>query len=277
MTLNRTDIHYAFQSCDIRSYQNAKRFCGDDRTELSKKSLKSFLQSVLFCAEKNPNIFHNILIVDDESSNELKSFYRECQIQFSNEKIFIDIFEMEKKSSTSFTHQSYRNSLEKCYHWLQNSGKDLVYQIQDDYIFLESAIFEMVDLFFQIKKETGSECIISPYNDSWNWLALYRNKATPRVVVVGKKRYWIQYYDMSCTFMTSHNIFKDHWDLYYAFFELMLKKVAGMMENRSLNYILSRRGVLGLVPLSSLAFHMQTDLDKDPHIDWKPLWDSIKI
>jgi hypothetical protein len=41
--------------------------------------------------------------------------------------------------------------------------------------------------------------------------------------------------------------------------------------------MLTQRGIFGLVPVSSVAFHMQSDLEKDPHIDWKPYWDNIKI
>jgi hypothetical protein len=49
------------------------------------------------------------------------------------------------------------------------------------------------------------------------------------------------------------------------------------LENKSLNYMLTQRGVLGLVPINSVAFHLQSDLEKDPHIDYKPLWDSIDV
>jgi hypothetical protein len=263
-------IHYAYQTCDVKSYQGLKRFCGDDRTELSKKSLKSFLLSVKYCAENNTDIKHNILIIGDQCSENLKDFILTCKEQFTEENISIDFFEMKEKTGI-------KNSIEECYLWLQKNGKDLVYQVQDDYLFTETAIYEMIDLFLQIKSETGSECLISPYNDSWYWLALYRNRSTPRTVIVSKHRYWIQYYDMSCCFMTSHNVFREHWDLYHAFFTLIDDKTNSDLENLSLNYMLTQRGILGLVPINSLAFHMQSEVDKDPHIDWKPHWDNIKI
>ena len=49
------------------------------------------------------------------------------------------------------------------------------------------------------------------------------------------------------------------------------------LENKSINYILTQRGVLGLVPGCNLSFHLQSDIEKDPHIDYRPLWDSIDI
>lgn len=270
--MDNIEIHYAYQTCDIKSHQSQKRFCGDDRTELSKKSLKSFLLSVKYCLEKHPDTKHNIIIIDDHSTQDLKDFIFNCQKEFTQDNITIDIFEMGEVCGI-------KNSIEKCYLWMQEHGKDLVFQVQDDYIFIDSAIEEMIDLFFQIKSETGSDCLISPYNDSWLWLARYRNIATPRTVIVGKYRYWIQYYDMSCSFLTSHAVFKDHWDLYNSFFYFIDNKHKhnNDLENKSLNYMLTQRGILGLVPVSSVAFHMQSDLEKDPHIDWKPYWDNIKI
>lgn len=266
------EIHYAYQTCDTKSHQNEKRFCGDNRTELSKKSLKSFLLSVKYCVEKNKEVKHNIIIIDDHSTQELKDYILECKEKFTQEKILIEFFEMGEKTGI-------KNSIEKCYMWMQENGKDLVYQVQDDYMFIESAIYEMIDVFFQIKAETGSDCLISSYNDSWLWLTAYRNRPTPRTVIVSKHRYWIQYYDMSCSFLTSHENFSQHWDLYNSFFYFIdnKQKHKNDLENKSLNYMLTQRGVLGLVPISSVAFHMQSDLEKDPHIDYRPLWNSINV
>jgi hypothetical protein len=41
--------------------------------------------------------------------------------------------------------------------------------------------------------------------------------------------------------------------------------------------MLTQRGVLGLIPINSLAFHMQSELEKDPHIPWEPIWDNIDV
>jgi hypothetical protein len=82
---------------------------------------------------------------------------------------------------------------------------------------------------------------------------------------------------MSCSFLTSHQQFSQHWDLYNYFFELIDKKETNKLENVSLNYMLAKRGVLGLIPINSLAFHLQSDLEKDPYIDWESLWNSINL
>lgn len=262
-------IHYALQTCDISSYQGQKRFASNNRTEISKKSIKSFLQSVRYCSEQHQGISHQIMIIDDKCTEDLKNFIQKCISEFSSNNIKIETMVFEDQLGI-------RKSIETCYYWLQENGKDLVYQIQDDYLFSEKAIYDLINMYYQIKVETNAEPILSPYNDVHYWLTSYRNVVTPRTVIVGKNGYWIQYYDMTCSFLTSHSQFSQHWDLHNKFFELVDMKL-DVLENRSLNYILTKRNVLGLIPVNSLAFHLQSELEKDPHIDYRPLWDSIDI
>lgn len=269
-SINQIQIHYALQTCDVKSYQGQKRYASDDRTLISKKCIKSFLESVQYCSEQNRDVSHNIAIIDDHSSKELKEFINQCSEKFSSDKIQIEIIELTSETGI-------RKSIEHCYHWLQRNGKDLVYQIQDDYLFTQSAISDVIDVFYQLYHETKTHAIISPYNDPNSWLTQYRNIVTPRTVIVGKHGYWIQYYDMSCSFLTSHEQFSQHWDLYHCFLDLIDKHKTRELENVSLNYMLTKRGVLGLIPINSLALHLQSDLEKDPHINWEILWNSINL
>ena len=269
-SMNQIEIHYALQTCDVKSYQGQKRYASDNRTEISKKCIKSFLESIKHCSEQKESV-HHIAIIDDQCTQELKNFIHDCYKSFSSDKIIIEYIEL---SDTGI-----RKSIEYCYHWLQKNGKDLVYQVQDDYLFSKNAIFDMIAIYEQIKIETNNDSIICPFNDSWLWLTAYRNRSTPRTVIVGKHGYWIQYYDTSCSYLTSHEQFSQHWDLYHHFFELIDRVSNGKnnLENVSLNYMFTKRGVLGLVPVNSVAFHLQSDLEKDPHIDYKSLWDSISV
>jgi hypothetical protein len=269
-TINQA--HYALQTCDVKSYQGQKRFASDSRTEISKKCIKSFLNSIVECTLQKPEITHTVAIIDDHSSKELVSFIERIKEEYQSEKIIINFIQLSDKTGIS-------ESIKACYEWLQENGKGLVYQVQDDYLFTPNAITDIVEIYQQIYAETGTHSIISPWNDSWLWLSPYRNRSTPRTVIVGKKGYWIQYYDMSCSFLTSHEQFSKHWDLYTMFFYMInkLKENNSDLENKSLNYMLTQRGILGLVPVNSVAFHLQSDLEKDPHIDYRPLWDSINV
>lgn len=264
-------IHYAYQVCDKKSYQSKPRICGDDRTMLSKKSIVSFFLAVKYCQAKLPEYKHNVNLIYDELTDDLFNFIKKVKYSFSNTSVNIII--------TPVLKSGIAESIADCYRWLEENGKDFIFQLQDDYLFQESTLYETINIYNKIKEETGSECIVSPYNDSWLWNALYRNVPTPRAVFVGESRYWIQYYDMSCSFFTSHSQFTSHYDLYNKFFQLIPIAIEtdGKLESKSLNHILTKRGVLGIVPIPSLSFHLQTELDEDPHQDWKTLWNSIDI
>lgn len=264
------NIHYALQTCDKKSYQNNKRFCSDDRTEISKICISSFVQSVRNCALNVKGAYHFITIFVDDCTVELNEFLAELPKKYNQPNLVINLKQLDNKDGI-------RGSIEECYKWLMLNGKDLVYQVQDDYLFTPDCIETCIDMYFQMQNEVKTHAVISPYNDPNNWLTSYRNKVTPRVVIMGKKGYWIQYYDCSCSFLTSHNQFKQHWDLYELFFEKIQYRKNDDLENKSLNYMFTQRGVLGLIPVNSLAYHMQSELEKDPHTDWRPLWNSIKL
>lgn len=271
------DVHYAIQTCDRQSWQAKTRVCGDDRTLLSKKSLTSLFQSIQYCSQQKSDVIHHIAIIDDHSSADLKQFIQECKNSYSTHNIIIQTVDLDPATGI-------RNSIEACYCWLRSNGTNLVYQIQDDYIFDKKSIYLTIDMFYQILGETGSHCLVSPYHDSYHWLTQYRNRTTPRAVIVGKDDYWIQIYDISCSFLTSHQQFIRHWDLYETFFDLIdnydenLKKTGeSILENKSLNLMLTQRNVLALVPIRSLAHHIQGQREIDPFCSWKLLWDSIVL
>lgn len=266
------NIHYAFQICDIANREVENRICGPDRTLLSKKSFKSLMTSITNCIEKHTDTFHTIKIFNDRSTSELISFIQDIISKNTNNKIKIELCDTVEPGIV--------NSIQECYNWLQINGIDYVYQVQDDYLFRPSCITEMYELQGQMFAEIKQYPVLSPFNDFWLWKSIYRNKCTPRTVILTHHRYWIQYYDMSCSFMTHHSIFSKYWDLYHLFFQyvkLSLENKVKGLENKSLNYMLTQRGEFGLVPIETLGFHLQSELEVDPFIDWKPYWDNIDV
>lgn len=260
-------VHYAVQICDIANNQTNIRYHGGDRTSLSIKSIQSLINAVHFVSDQVPVVEHHILFVDDHSSIELKQFLNKVKNQNDSLNIIIQIVETQE--------QGLMSTVRTCYEWLRDNGTDLVYQIQDDYVFDRTSIMEMIDVFFQMKGECGTDIVISPFNDPWLWLGPYRNKTTPRTVIAGKRRYWISFYDTSCSFMTSAYVLKSNWDLLDQFCNMPPLGIDGDLENVTLNKMFTERGILGLVPITSLALHVQSDLEKDPYIDWKQWWDSV--
>jgi hypothetical protein len=269
---DKIEIHYALQTCDVFNYQINKRFCGNDRTLLSKKSIKSFLKAVKYISEIESNSWHYIRIFEDKCTEQLIKFIKNEIEIFSSEKIKIELVPL--------IGSGIANSIKSCYDWLISEGTNLVYQIQDDYLFTEKSLYYSVDMFYQLYNNYGTHPIICPYNNP-EFIRIYKGKTTPRLIELGKHSYWIQVYDTSCTFLTSHHQFKKHLDLYDKFYELIDKKIENKnttdLENKSLNYIFTRRGVLGVTPINGLNFHMQSEHERDPYIDWLPIWNSVEV
>lgn len=265
-------IHYALQTCDVKNYSVNNRFCTDNRTELSKKSLTSFLQAIKYLCYKKPETMNCIRIFQDSCTDELKDYISYLIHQYYSNNIIID--------TTSVDRPGIASSIKNCYDWLINNGSNLVYQIQDDYIFTKKSLFYSIEMFYHLYYKYKTHPIICPYIDP-DFIRMYEGKSIPRLLELGLHSYWLQVYDTSCTFLTSHRQFIQHQDLYNVFYDLVEKRIIEdnkiILENRSLNYMFTQRGVLGVTPITGLTFHMQGPAEKDPYIDWKPLWESINI
>ena len=243
-------INYALQTFDRGNNQDIKRYASDSRSEITKN--------------KVPESMHIVYIIDDGSTDDTVEWLKQAisTVEQNNVKLIL----------TFSNNIGVMGSIKKCYEYLRDSAGDLVYQVQDDYLFNETAIFECVDMFMQISRDVNVHPIISPYNDTNLWQSTYRYTTTPRMIVAGINGYWIQMYDTSCSFLTSRVQFNQHWDLYEKFFNHAMDN---RLEADTLNKIFVERSVLGLSKFNSCALHMQSDLEKDPYINWKDRWDSI--
>lgn len=261
-------INYAVQVCDIASNQKGERYCADNKTDVTIKCITSFLHSVKYAAEYDKQSKHRIIIFDDKSTQKVKDFLSRAQIEFTGENVEIIVHNIHSSG--------IMDSIRTCWKWLSEQDGDLVYQVQDDYLYTEDAIYQMICMFMQVHNAIGEHIIVNPYNDPTNWYCKgYHYKQTPRIVTPSIKQYWIQCYDIACTFMTSRLQFNRHWDIYEKFLSMNPNGEEGDLENVTLNRILVDRQVLGYMPFESVALHMQHEYEKDPYINWKERWDSI--
>lgn len=261
-------VNYALQVCDIASNQSVQRYCSNSKTEVTVKCVTSFLHSVAYAAEQNRDAKHRVMIFDDKSSQTVVDFLQRAQEKYSKDNVEIVV---KRINSTGIM-----DSIRTCWEWLRDQEGDLVYQVQDDYLFKEDAIYQMICMFMQVLNDINEEIVINPYNDPHNWYCkAYHYKQTPRVFTAGLKQYWIQCYDIACTFMTSKQVFNSHWDLYEKFLVMDPNGEDGNLENVTINRILVDRKVLGYMPVESIALHMQSEFEKDPYINWKERWNAV--
>lgn len=261
------NINYALQTCDKFNNQQITRYCSTNKNEVTKKCVTSFFNSIKYVSKIRPDDFHHITIFDDHSSEDCVKFLNKKCFEYSTNNIKVYLVQLKSGG--------IMNSIRSCYEWLKYSNADLVYQVQDDYLFLDSAIYELIDIFLQLKSDCKTDSIVIPFNSPTLWNDTYRYQSTPRTIIPGVNRYWIQSYDIPCTFLTSHAQFIKHWGILERFLEK--SPTDERIEPDTLNKILTTRGVLGLLPISSIALHMQDNIIKDPYINWKFYWDEIVL
>jgi len=261
--------HYAIQTCDRASWQGNPRYCTNDRAELTRKSVTSFLISAHYISNRVNAIIQHIKIFDDNSSLATQQFLADIAKKFTTDKIKIEV--------TQVSQTGIKGSIGECYDWLAKNGKGYVFQVQDDYLFEPDALYQMIGVWFHIKDQTDTDCIVIPYNNPVLWGVNYVNRPTPRTIFLGERQYWIQTYDTACTFLTTRDQFIQHKELYTEFLSMLDKPPSEIthLESVTLNYMFTRKGVLGVIPFTSVALHMQTESEKDPYIDWKTRWDCV--
>ena len=265
-------LHVTMQLSDRHSFQNHARVVSD-RTELSKKSLHSLLHSIVHCVTLRPKSRVHVCLIYDGVSPELMAFCQQVARDCPDPRISVSLQDLAPRTGIA-------HSIRGCYHWLQQHGTQLVAHFQDDYVFKPQTIEHCIDVLLQVVRESDTEAIVTPFQYWIFWRQHYKNRATPRTIILGQHTCWIQLYDISCSFMTTHNQFSQHWEIYDMFLalcEVYPQEIFDGLESKSLNHILTRKGVLAIGPMNNLSFHLQTDYEHDPYQDWRPLWQAIDL
>lgn len=141
-----------------------------------------------------------------------------------------------------------------------NKCEDLIFMVEDDWLFKPEAIDQMLRTYFMFK-EKGIETVIHPadYPDR------YYREMYPSFIYVGNDRHWRTIKHTTCTIMFNHSTLKDH----YSHFEGLKNfgVVPGWGEDQCLNKVYEH--VMCLSPMPSLATHYQ----HPAHMS--PFWDKV--
>ena len=261
-----TMIHYAVQVCDTASREVSQRFAHEDRTVISKKSIASLLHAIDLATQRESSSQHHVILIADQCSQDLLHWIQQRIDHNTNPGLCIELMDLAPETGIVA-------SIRRCWEWLRDHGKDVVFQVQDDYLFEPQCVIESLDMLFGLLNSRGLHAVVQPFNDVWFW-TLYENRQTPRLLVFGTSTYWIQIYDTSCSFVTTHQQFVSHWDLYEDFLDRLANQDSDL-ENRTLNQMFTQRGVWGFTPMMTLSHHLQ--IQPDPYRPWRPTWDATDI
>lgn len=235
------------------------RYMSDDKSEISYRCVRSLVNSLNWCLNKTGMIDITLQVFDDHSD---EKFLKRLDNILKEAKFKHNVTHLETKGIMP--------SILKCYQHGHEHAEDLVYFVQDDYLYYESAIWEMVDAYFTFSEKTKQPVCIYPFDDTYHY---YKEKLPLVTLHLGAKRHWRTGFAVASPFMVDKDTLTKNFDL---FEKMGNEPVSTIMEDVSINRLFSERNCILFTPIPSLALHSQSDIEKDPYIDWRPLWDKFE-
>ena len=250
--------------------QNRKRLFEYPKIEYTKRSLNSLIRSINFLKNKYPTINVKTIIVDDYSSTENLNVIKKVIDGNNIEVINLDYSKYKEKISEQKNKETFANlaSLLQCFEIGKNTGEDLIYFIEDDYLHFEPMLEEMLASYERIASQLNKDIFMCPSDYPY----LYMNNEKTNVLI-GNKRHWRTVDKTLCTFLTSKNLLVKYWDNFY-------KNCLDRHDpfEKYLNEIYSNE--ICISPLKSLSLHLtniNSSYGLSPLIDYKKLWEENEI
>ena len=250
--------------------QNRRRLFEYPKIEYTKRSLNSLIRSINFLKNKHPTVNVKTIIVDDNSSTENLNIIKKIIDGNNIEIINLDYSKYKKEISEQKNKETFANlaSLLQSFEIGKDTGEDLIYFIEDDYLHFEPMLEEMVASYERIASQLNKDIFMCP--SDYPYLYMSNEKTN---VLIGNKRHWRTIDRTLCTFLTSKNLLDKYWDNFY-------KNCLDRHDpfEKYLNEIYSKE--ICISPLKSLSLHLtniNSSYGLSPLIDYKKLWEENKI
>ena len=250
--------------------QNRRRLFEYPKIEYTKRSLNSLIRSINFLKNKHPTVNVKTIIVDDNSSTENLNIIKKIIDGNNIEIINLDYSKYKKEISEQKNKETFANlaSLLQSFEIGKDTGEDLIYFIEDDYLHFEPMLEEMVASYERIASQLNKDIFMCP--SDYPYLYMSNEKTN---VLIGNKRHWRTVDRTLCTFLTSKNLLDKYWDNFY-------KNCLDRHDpfEKYLNEIYSKE--ICISPLKSLSLHLtniNSSYGLSPLIDYKKLWEENEI
>ena len=249
--------------------QNKKRIFEEKKIVYVEKSLKSLIKSIKFSEEKLPTIDIKLIILDDNSTQEnltkILKIFEEYKVNYEIRKH--DITKYEKVIKEQKTKETFSNlsTLLTSFNLGKDSGEDLIFFVEDDYIHFENMITEVVKTYERISSQLGNDIFICP--SDYPFLYMNNEKAN---IFIGNERHWRTINKSLCTFFTSKDLLNKYWNNFE-------KNCLDRHEpfEKYLNEIYEKE--ICISPMKSLSVHManiNSSYGLSPFVDYKKIWEE---
>ena len=279
ITRKVSSLTVIFRSCTNINMltQNKKRLFEQKKSEYTFRSLNSIIVSLKKAQESFPEIKLNIFVVDYNSKNndlnQIRKQLNKSKIINSIISLNIDEFTLyikkvnEKNERVTENQMSNMSNIHKSFLIARKHCDDLIYFVEDDYIHNQESMKEMIITYERISSQIKNELILCPADYPY----LY-NKIEPTNIFFGLSQHWRVTSESLCTFLTSSNILKKHWNKFTS-----MCQYEHYPFEQPLHDIYKSEYCLSPVP--SLAIHL-TNINSiyglSPGVDWKKTWDENK-
>ena len=249
--------------------QNRKRLFEYPKIEYTKRSINSLIKSINFLKSKHSNINVKTIIVDDNSTIGNLNIIKKLIDGNDMEIINLDILKYQNIISKQKNKETFANlaSLLQSFEIGKNTGKDLIYFIEDDYLHFETMLEEMVSSYERIASQINKDIFMCP--SDYPYLYMDNTKTN---VLIGNKRHWRTIDKTLCTFLTNKNLLDRYWDNFY---KNCLERHDPF--EKYLNEIYLKE--ICISPLKSLSLHLtniNSSYGLSPFINYKKLWEENK-
>lgn len=261
------NLHIVLRTHDGKNIHGKKqRYIPVSKTELVIGCVSSLVNS----ANNVSNHKIHFTILDDHSTEELINSLKNIFSQSIHSWELIHLEEC-----------GYNYSALNQFEYCKNSTSDVVYSVEDDYLHYPTAIGEMLNAYVDLKRKYQLDDVcIFPYDTPQEYDFNINEKF---LITRGRCRHWKSSTWTTQTFMTSPNVFNEHWK----HFERLAKefKVVPRHLKHTLNWddIVWEETTIGNVwrnhvtvfhPIPSLALHVQFEKERDPYINHLEWWDK---
>ena len=236
------------------------RYVGHGKATVSKVCFSSLAAALIHLKQSYPHNTVRLHVIDDRSDSHVLEHFHTHMQQLNANGV--------ESTIAALDGEGLPHSCRRQYEYGRDHGRDLVYFAQDDYLFYPNAFKLMVEQYSSSSAIVGAPVSIFPYNDPHEYIL--ENSALKCNLIQGSDRYWRTCIHPACCFMTHVSVIRQHWDLFDAFWQ---HEVNSTMELDTISRLFWERQLVLLVPIPSLALHLQYESEKDPFLDWKMLWD----
>ncbi len=245
------DIYYRFAP-NINLWNSTDRWKriipGITKETLIAVSLMSLKNTILNFLENN-DFEINLHLISDNSYQEFNNHINRL---LDNKKIKIENYNSKIKGN--------RGSYLECCDQAQNA-KDLIFFIEDDYLFEKNCIDEMLTTYSRISSILNSDIVLCPTDYPFFYDSLYNTN-----IFIGKNYKWRSVGETLLTYMFSKEIFNKF---------IKEIKLVGEQENDPFERPLHDmyKSVNCLAPINSLSYHISRTVPATTE-NWLKVWNE---